>query len=743
MVAKPDAPTRKSYTFAGWYANPDLSTLWNFATGTVSRSATLHARWISDTIPVYTVAFNSNGGSPVDTQVVAMGHVVARPPATTRKGMKFLGWHANADLTIPWNFHADVVTRDMTLYARWVNEATPIFTVTFDSRGGSLIDAREMVAGDVIIPPDDPTRLHYTFDGWFTDAQATTYRWNFAQRISGNITLYAGWVIKTYRVAFYTGEGADPVSPQTVEAGHTATRPPNPTKEGYTFAGWHANADLSVLWDFATSTVTADIVLYAKWISGAATIHTVTFNSNGGTPVGSQTIPHGGTAPRPDNPARKSYTFAGWYANPAFTAIWNFPTGKVTCDTTLYARWISDTIPTCTVAFNSNGGTPVDAQIVPLGGVPVRPDNPTKASYTFDGWYSISGEDTALWDFANAVAQNITLYAGWAETDVSTCTVVFNSNGGSDVEAQTVKVGGTAEYPENPTRMYHKFDGWFTDDKGLYRWNFTQKIYESMTLYAGWIFVPWTMDSIAINGAVQAVAGDTILYAMPCGDTAQAITVVYSDSAANLHRLVIPAPRPFNIDTAILQGKYILRLEKKFEFDNIVSVQLDGKLLMVLKNPAGNGGFNFQQASWWSSAGRGYEKLVGNKFYYNSPFAEPVTDTTLYVRLLDTANVEFKTCPYHPHALPGAAEAQRMAVYPNPVSSGKSIHLKEEFLINDNLEERYATLSLIDAQGKVVYVGKPSELRQGLTIPDIPSGLYHLVLDGKAGRKLFKIMVAN
>ena len=64
---------------------------------------------------------------------------------------------------------------------------------------------------------------------------------------------------KTYTVSF---SGAD-VSSQTVKIGEVATRPEDPTKEGYTFAGWY-DADLAVEWIF-TNPVTKDMTLYAKW----------------------------------------------------------------------------------------------------------------------------------------------------------------------------------------------------------------------------------------------------------------------------------------------------------------------------------------------------------------------------------------------------------------------------------------------------------------------------------------------
>ncbi len=68
---------------------------------------------------VFTVTFNSNGGSAVDTQSVANGEKVTEPTDPTKVGYDFAGWYADAQLTELWDFTNDVVTGNMTLYAKW------------------------------------------------------------------------------------------------------------------------------------------------------------------------------------------------------------------------------------------------------------------------------------------------------------------------------------------------------------------------------------------------------------------------------------------------------------------------------------------------------------------------------------------------------------------------------------------------------------------------------------------------
>ena len=113
----------------------------------------------------------------------------------------------------------------------------------------------------------------------------------------------------------------------------------------------------------------------------------------------------------------------------------------------------------CTVTFNTNGGSSVQAQTVEQGKQAKRPSDPTRTGYRFAGWCS----DRALtraYDFNSAVTANTTVYARW---EAITCKVSFQSNGGSAVAAQTVKYNGKASKPADPVRSGYVFKGWCTD----------------------------------------------------------------------------------------------------------------------------------------------------------------------------------------------------------------------------------------------------------------------------------------
>ncbi|MDR0682503.1 MAG: InlB B-repeat-containing protein [Dysgonamonadaceae bacterium] len=137
-----------------------------------------------------------------------------------------------------------------------------IYTVTFESNGGSEVAPQTVVHNDKATEPEDPTKEGNTFAGWYSDSELTTL-YDFDTPVTADITLYAKWTVNTYTVTFVSNGGSG-VAPQTVVHNDKATEPEDPTKEGNTFAGWYSDSELTTAYDFDTP-VTADITLYAKW----------------------------------------------------------------------------------------------------------------------------------------------------------------------------------------------------------------------------------------------------------------------------------------------------------------------------------------------------------------------------------------------------------------------------------------------------------------------------------------------
>ena len=135
---------------------------------------------------------------------------------------------------------------------------------------------------------------------------------------------------------------------------------------------------------------------------------TITFNTNGGSAVKSQTVKPGGKVTKPANPTKTGHTFKGWYSDKGCKTAFNFNT-QVKSNITLYAKWEANKVK---VAFNANGGSTVATQQVGYGSKAKAPTAPTRRGYDFKGWYSDKGL-TKAYDFKTAVKSNITLYAKW------------------------------------------------------------------------------------------------------------------------------------------------------------------------------------------------------------------------------------------------------------------------------------------------------------------------------------------
>jgi uncharacterized repeat protein (TIGR02543 family) len=142
----------------------------------------------------YTVTFNADGGTPAPAaQDVAEGGKVTTPPAMTRSGFTFGGWFKEAALTSPWNFAADTVTADITLYAKW--DTAVSYTVTFNANGGDSTPATQTVTGGgKATAPTAPAKAGFSFEGWYREAGLAN-RWGFdTDTVTGNLTLYARWM---------------------------------------------------------------------------------------------------------------------------------------------------------------------------------------------------------------------------------------------------------------------------------------------------------------------------------------------------------------------------------------------------------------------------------------------------------------------------------------------------------------------------------------------------------------------
>jgi uncharacterized repeat protein (TIGR02543 family) len=136
--------------------------------------------------------------------------------------------------------------------------------------------------------------------------------------------------------------------------------------------------------------------------------YTITFESNGGTPVDPITGPAGSAVTRPSDPTKVGHTFNDWYADVNLTTVYQFTT-MPSENITVYAKW---DVNSYTITFEENGGSPVPDITQAYGTSVTAPIDPVRHGYTFTGWFSDAGL-TTLYVFTTMPASDFTLYAGW------------------------------------------------------------------------------------------------------------------------------------------------------------------------------------------------------------------------------------------------------------------------------------------------------------------------------------------
>ncbi len=452
------------------------------------------AQW---TINQYTITFNTNGGSAINSITQDYGTAVTAPADPTKEGYTFAGWQPAIPATMP--------AENLTVNAQWtVNQ----YTITFDTDGGTAINAITQNYGTAVTAPADPTKEGYTFAGWNRTIPVTMP--------AENITITAQWTINQYKITFNTN-GGTAIDPITQDYNTDVTAPADPTKEGYTFNGWSPAVPSKM--------PAENITVVAQWTINQ---YTITFDTDGGSAIAPITQDYGTAITAPAAPTKEGYSFQGW--SPAI------PETMPAQDTTVVAQW---QINQYTISFNSAGGTSVPAITLDYNteiGSNYAGD-PTREGYTFAGW---SPELPA-----RMPAENKELTAQWT---IGQYSIAFNSNGGSAVTPITADYGAAISAPAAPTKTGYTFAGWYTDDGTFanpYNIPATMPAYDApnytdntITVYAKWTENNYNVQFIQPDD--NYTGAPTYTDATPYADFATPVPVNYTATLGS-----VPAEGPY------------------------------------------------------------------------------------------------------------------------------------------------------------------------------------------------------
>ena len=415
---------------------------------------------------VYTITFNSNDGTPVESQNVNAGEKLTEPtPAPTKEGFTFDGWYEDSTFSKKFDFNTPI-TDSMTLYAKWSENK---YTLTFNSNGGTgTMTPIADLTGEYTLPTNEfAAPSGKQFKGWSLTADGAIVT---KVDMTENRTVYAIWEdipVVTYTLTFDANGGTGLMTAKTGLTGEY-TLPANgfTAPSGKQFKGWSLTIDGAIV---TKVDMTENRTVYAIWEDIPVVTYTLTFDANGGTgsmaPIadltGEYTLPANGfTAP-------SGKQFKGW----SLTADGAIVTKvDMTENRTVYAIWEDIPVVTYTLTFDANGGTGTMAAKTGLTGEYTLPTNEFTApsGKQFKGW-SLTTDGTIVTKVA--MTENRTVYAIW--TNIGGGGGSSSGGGGGFYVPTTQKpeikatAGGKAELSKDGTTLTITADAGKVIDKVL------------------------------------------------------------------------------------------------------------------------------------------------------------------------------------------------------------------------------------------------------------------------------------
>ena len=389
-------------------------------------------------------------------------------------------------------------------------------TITFDSHGGSEVEAVSQYEKFYISTPETPVREGYRFDGWYlTDSYLTEQKVKFPYQVDGDRTLHAKWV-KRCTIKFDTKEGGTEIPDVVQDEGYTVARPADPTRENYRFAGWYLGGSE---YNF-DSVVSQDLTIEAKWVLQCYLVFDLGYGEESN--VYYKTAPKDigltvGTDELKKNPSRAGFKFMGWYTEKdgQGTKIEDdkFPYVLEKLETVFYAYWKES----FTIVFDADNETAESSDVAVLKGDAIieqeAPATPVYENYRFDGWFSERNGGGTEFKAGETVFADDTpkkYYAKWVRQYV----VTIDTNGGPQYgDPFKVDTGSKLSQPNASyaVKKGHDFVNWQIDGVPV---DFdTYVVEKDVTLVATYEAQQYNVIFIAETGEVLATVNGNPSYA--------------------------------------------------------------------------------------------------------------------------------------------------------------------------------------------------------------------------------------
>ena len=301
----------------------------------------------------YAVTYHENGGTITDKDKYT-GYVYGEGmtlPTPTRTGYTFGGWYTSAALS--GSSVKNISKTEQGAKEYWAKWTAGKYAITYSGLDGATLATASKPTQHTYgtaTKVGNPTKTGYTFGGWKVNGGTAAKDLTLgATDYDAAITLEATWAANEYKITYSGLTGATLSTRPEKHTYGTATAVGNPTKAGYTFAGWKVNGGSTATkgLTLAATGYTANITLEATW---TVNTYTVTFDYQGATGENSKadmTVTYNTTYGTLPNPTKTGYAFKGWFTQAGGNGnqIKSTTAVTITAGQTLYAYWEDETKP--------------------------------------------------------------------------------------------------------------------------------------------------------------------------------------------------------------------------------------------------------------------------------------------------------------------------------------------------------------------------------------------------------------
>ena len=440
-ASAPITPRKDGYEFKGWSRTAGGSVS-SVSSVTVNSDITFYA--VFEKIE-HTVTFVVDGNTH-DTQTVGDKETAILPDAPEKEGFTFKGW-AERDGGNVVTVTNITITSNKTFYAVFEKkEAEKKYFVIKFVVDGKTYDSFEVLEGEEIEHPEEPTKENHEFLGWaLTEGGSVT---SVSDKATKDETYYAVFKeIKKYTVTFYVNGKV--FFTDTVVEEETVSSVKTPSVEGYKFLGWSDTEGGEVV-SVSSYEITQNTDFYAvlEEIEPEKEYFSVTFKVDGKNYDTVQTVEDGDYATEPRNdPEKGGYTFEGWSLSKDGEMV-DVESVKITEDTVFHAIFSKNPVYYEVIFMVED--EEVDVQEVLEGEYPRVPHNPVVEGFEFLGWSKTEGGTTVNPD-KTPVKSDIIYYAVFeeAEEEIIYHKVIFWFDGDPFLSYEVAE-GDSASEPEIP-----------------------------------------------------------------------------------------------------------------------------------------------------------------------------------------------------------------------------------------------------------------------------------------------------